>query len=159
MGYETQYALAVVDAADPKPYGSPDSDEIIATLRQENEYAEYALTSDGDTNNACKWYDACQDIRAFSEKYPGKLFILRGYGEEATDVWIAYFLEGNAYQKVAQMVYPTYGEALRYWGMPINASGEFAPSVEMRRTYEYQHRIPRLVAPNAGPIIDGECHQ
>ena len=92
MGYYTYYELEIKDSATGQP--ASDADDIIEALRQD-EYAAHALSDDGGSNNSCKWYDHEADLRAFSKKYPDKLFVLSGEGEESGDLWRKYFVNGQ----------------------------------------------------------------
>lgn len=79
-------------------------EDTIADLRDTNEEAKYALDNDGSSTQETKWYDWEKDMREFSKKYPTALFTLSGKGEEAGDIWKAYFINGKAQIAKARIV-------------------------------------------------------
>lgn len=79
-------------------------EDIIANLRDDNAEAEYALDTDGSSAQEAKWYNWEEDIRYFSKKYPTALFTLSGKGEDAGDIWKAYFINGKAQIAKARIV-------------------------------------------------------
>lgn len=105
MGYETRYSLEIQDA-DNRQFSAQSSD-IIAELRQA-EYLEFALDDDGSCRNSCKWYEHEEDLRAFSKRYPDKLFVLNGEGEEPKDLWRKYFLAGQCQAVKAKIEFPEF---------------------------------------------------
>ena len=90
MGYYTYYTLKIKDSI-------IDSSYVINELREENEDAKYALDNEGYSQDEAKWYNAEEDIREFSKKYPEVLFILEGQGEESDDVWRTYIQNGKSH--------------------------------------------------------------
>ena len=76
--------------------------DIIHILRSENTHARHALCVKGETNNNCSWYDAKEDIKCFSLRYPEWLFTLSGEGEESADIWSAYILNGKMQLEIAK---------------------------------------------------------
>lgn len=101
MGYITSYKL--------KTKGNTD---LISQFVEENEYAAYALESNGSTNESCKWYEHEEDCKAFSLKYPETLFELTGEGEESGDIWVKYFKGGKMQVCKAQIVFPLFDHKL-----------------------------------------------
>jgi hypothetical protein len=105
MGYYTRYELSIQD--DPKgPYLDPT--QVISDLRKECDYAKYALNENGDTQESCKWYDHEDDLRKFSKKYRGTVFVLKGEGEETGDLWVKYFLNGKMQVTKAKISFDPY---------------------------------------------------
>ena len=59
---------------------------------------EHIKTKEFDFYNfeeSCKWYDAKDDVKEVSKKYPNIIFQLDGDGEESGDIWRIYFLNGK----------------------------------------------------------------
>lgn len=52
-----------------------------------------------------KWYDHDEDMLAISEQFPDLLFELHGEGENAEDLWNAYYLNGRVQHAPAQIYY------------------------------------------------------
>ena len=155
MGYMTSYKLMILDPRDPRVIRLSRHYEVLAALKAQVEYADFALNRDGDTNEECKWYDAIADLREFSKQYPDDLFVLQGFGEEAGDMWIAYFLGGNTYQQPAKITFAPYSEALAAWGMPVEPK-DYQPDYDTHGRNRVQvYKVPAL----PGPTIQGECHQ
>lgn len=85
MGYDTSYSLSMKDG----------SYDLVEQFVEENEYAKYALCSNGDCRESCKWYEHEKDMRKFSKKHPKAIFILSGEGEESGDIWKKYYKNGK----------------------------------------------------------------
>jgi len=88
MGYYTNYRLELENAEAP---------DIISTLLKENEDAAWALDDEGYSKNEAKWYNAQEDIKSFSIKYPNTLFKLFGDGEESEDLWVLFAKNDKSY--------------------------------------------------------------
>jgi len=84
--------------------------DIIHILRSENKNAKHALCDKGKTNNDCSWYDAKEEIKQFSIKYPEWLFTISGKGEESGDIWSAYILNGRMQFEVAKWTLEPFDE-------------------------------------------------
>lgn len=97
MGYYTRYELSVQEDT----FTGNDWEEIVSG------YTDY-----GPFGQECKWYDHEQDMIRVSKDYPEVLFILRGEGEEAGDLWISYFKNGKYQRHEAIITYPEYNELL-----------------------------------------------
>mgnify|MGYP001164052104 CR=1 FL=1 len=50
--------------------------DIIEDLRSSNEEASYAINEDGTNRDGAKWYAADEELKQFSQKYPGVVFVL-----------------------------------------------------------------------------------
>lgn len=103
MGYSTSYTLECEPRLTRKiscaHCGTPMEDGESSEL-SEAVLAEALPSYKGDTfagvlEEACKWYDHENDMKALSRKYPEVLFTLRGEGEDAGDVWVKYFKGGK----------------------------------------------------------------
>lgn len=95
MGYYTGYTLAIKNG----------SNDLIDELREDYEDAAYALMSNGDSEQSCKWYDHEKHIKAFSLNHPEALFILNGEGEESGDIWVKYFKNGKMQKCKAKITF------------------------------------------------------
>lgn len=85
MGYETKYDLQV------------DNGELVAIveeLRSNDDSASYALDSNGDCDQKCKWYKHEQSLIDLSKKYPQAAITLFGNGEDAPYFWKKVFKDG-----------------------------------------------------------------
>lgn len=89
MGYYTRYTLEVRGPDDARA-AYRDSRGGPATygdgVHWSGDYAETDKT---------KWYEHESDMLAVSERHPFLLFVLRGDGEEAGDVWVKFFRAGK----------------------------------------------------------------
>lgn len=101
MGYCTNYRLIVSEKEEP----------LIEELRNECEWAKYALDEIGETTDACKWYEHEEDLKVFSLKHPDTLFQLEGEGEESDDIWIKYFKNGKIQKCYANITFDEYDES------------------------------------------------
>lgn len=69
------------------------------------------ITADWDANKAVivreatKWYDYDPFMRKLSAQFPDITFTLFGEGEEAGDLWKAYYLGGKGYRSPARIVW------------------------------------------------------
>jgi len=100
MGYRTYFTLMVTEG----------NEDLIDKLKNECLDADYAIDSDGNPQDECKWCDHEADMQAFSEKYPEILFTLNGEGEESTDLWNKYFKGGKMQACYAQITFEEYDE-------------------------------------------------
>lgn len=69
-------------------------DQVVGEYIRGNENMDYAMTTDGESNEQCKWYDHQIDMVEMSKKFHGVLFTLSGEGEESGDVWKEYYKDG-----------------------------------------------------------------
>ena len=95
MGYYTSHKLTLM----------PESDSIIAKLRERHEDAAVALDEDGDSNESCKWYDHNDNLMKFSKEFPNHIFLLEGDGEGAGDAWKTYYKNGKLQEIHAELVF------------------------------------------------------
>lgn len=110
MGYYTCFSLRVMTADNSVDH--PNSAAIIAMLREANEYANYALTEDGDTEMDAKWYEYTDELREFSKLYPDALLVLYGDGENSDDFWCSYFRNGKVQCTQGRIEFDEFDEAL-----------------------------------------------
>ena len=95
MGYETRYSLEL----------DTWSSDIMEDLFETVECAKHALDENGESEERTKWYSRERDMREFSKKHPHVLFTLSGDGEEAGDLWKAYFRDGLMQMSKAEISY------------------------------------------------------
>lgn len=107
MGYYTKYSLTWTSDND-----SPEQDDAIGDAIENHGEFAYAINRDGDSNDSSKRYDHEVDIKAFSLKFPGVLFILSGEGEESGDIWKKYFLDGKMQICKAFLDFPNFDTRL-----------------------------------------------
>lgn len=82
MGYLTDFTLSF--------YGDPIED-IVETLDSVTQY----FWDEDLVLHESKWYDWQKHMREISRKYPDRLFVLEGVGEEQGDQWKAYIKDGK----------------------------------------------------------------
>lgn len=101
MGYNTTFYLRVFYVGKLNEHAAqnlsqPIFDEVVdrdsrglygITLRD-------LVTQDG-SDTTRKWYEFEREMQDISERYPEHLFELEGHGEDAEDIWRAYFLGGR----------------------------------------------------------------
>ena len=102
MGYYTRYQIDVaretgewIDAV----YIHGSAEDVIAEQVGYNPF---------DDN--CKWYDHDDDMLEMSRKFEGVLFKLSGEGEEAGDLWRAYYLNGKIQECKGVITYEDFDE-------------------------------------------------
>lgn len=94
MGYNTNYILECSD------------ENVMHELSKSNEeLVEFLFFSNGKLQGSCKWYDHEYDMRCLSEKYRGVIFTLHGAGENKSDLWRKYFLNGKMQTSYARIEY------------------------------------------------------
>ncbi len=109
MGYCTRYKLKW-NCEKSKTTWDEISEEIA--LRQEvNQDFFYGVDSDGDGNDACKWYEHEEEVAQFSKIYPDVLFELSGEGEKSGDIWKKYFLNGRMQLCNVKMTFDSFDES------------------------------------------------
>lgn len=96
MGYYTRYRLDY----EPKCLETSPSIELAKKTAWDSEYNPF--------EEPCKWYDNADDMKAFSLRFPDVLFILRGEGEEAGDIWVKYFKNGKMQFAQAVITIPSF---------------------------------------------------
>lgn len=84
--------------------------DVIWMLRNQCEEAKYALSESGTTREACKWYNHQKDMKSFSKENPNWLMMLEGSGEEPSDLWRKYYLNGLEQVSKAKIVFEEFDE-------------------------------------------------
>lgn len=60
--------------------------------------------------DSIKWYDCVEDMKKVSAQFPGVTIVIKGEGEETSDMWKAYFKDGKAAVYQAEIIFPDYNE-------------------------------------------------
>lgn len=106
MGYYTAfYLLYPADVEEEEIHKA--LEEINPDYFDTQSYREELL--EGYFN--AKWYDFEKDIRALSLRFPDKLFVLEGEGEESQDIWKMYFKNGKAQFEKAEFIIGEFDES------------------------------------------------
>lgn len=109
MGYYTRFELKAEPAKSPSsPKQRLEAFESIAKLRGQDDGAAYAISSDGGSEESCKWYDHEIVLRNFSKQHSEVLYTLSGKGEESGDIWRKYFLNGKMQVAKANITFEDY---------------------------------------------------
>lgn len=117
MGYYTQYTLYIhanpeVQLLDEK--ANEKAAEVINKFFNDEENFGYAGCfddeSDGEhfmwrSSETIKWYDCDEDMKKLSLMVPDVVLLLEGNGEEETDIWKSYYLNGKAQFCKAKIVF------------------------------------------------------
>lgn len=105
MGYYTDYRLRVEGSGPAYDKLMKEKDKIIFSKGDYDwnlgEWLEENYTAKS------KWYDYETDMQLFSREWPNVLFILEGDGEEAGDMWKAWFRNGKMHKLEAKIVFET----------------------------------------------------
>ncbi len=106
MGYYTHFTLTFA-ADDPKYI-----EEVEEYLENNQPATYYTLTKAWQgtwlSGDKWKWYDHDEDMKILSVQFPEVTFILEGEGEEAGDLWRAYYKSGKMKTYEAKIVYDEY---------------------------------------------------
>ncbi len=76
MGIYSYHRLAILDNQNNTVIKGSALEEILQNLFNDYDEADRALTLDGSCNDEAKWYDASNNLKNFSKKYPEHTFIL-----------------------------------------------------------------------------------
>lgn len=121
MGYFTWYSLNVSNAEGGKlPKGKADAiEKAIDELR---------VFQDGNIESGYsaydKWYESEEDMCVLSQKFPDVLFTLYGDGEDSTDSWVSYYLDGAYQHETAKIEYAPFDRLkLCSYGSPAAIPG------------------------------------
>lgn len=104
MGYYTDYNLSV----------SVDNPHTAALIEEEIRKMgvfDFVHCDREMSQSQIKWYDWADDMALLSSKFPDVLFELHGDGEDANDLWDAYFLGGKMQECKAEIVFPPYDKS------------------------------------------------
>ena len=93
MPYYTTYKLTVKD-------GGTDYEQLVIKELGHNPFV-----------SPCKWYNFAGEMKKLSKKHPKVLFEITGEGEEALDLWRAYFKGGKMQICEAIVTYDSFDEA------------------------------------------------
>jgi len=84
MGYYTKYELEIENEKGE----FIDTTPFIKEIEKIVDYNPFEEPS--------KWYEAINDMKKISKKYPDLIFILYGKGEDPEDIWKYYFKNGKS---------------------------------------------------------------
>jgi hypothetical protein len=62
-------------------------------------------------HDVVKWYRWKEDVASVSKRFPDKLIKISGEGEEAGDIWKAYFKNGKYQYTKAELRFEDYDES------------------------------------------------
>ena len=96
MGSYTRFELEIHSGDDC----ITDYEEVIS------EYIDYNPFDD-----STKWYDFEKEMKEVSKMHPKVVFELSGEGEEAGDLWKAYFKDGKMQMCKAKIEYDNFDES------------------------------------------------
>ena len=100
MGYSALFSLTIEGGTDP---------EVVREFREVCSNAEHALENDGHAYDDTMWYDHEDDLKAFSVRYPARLFILHCVGEDGKE-WKVYCKNGKSWNVTGQIVFQEFKE-------------------------------------------------
>jgi len=96
MGYYTRFELEVISGNDYET----DYEEAVIKQVDYNPLVEET-----------KWYGCEVDMKEVSKQYPKVLFKLIGEGEDAGDLWEAYFKNGKMQMCKAEITFQEFDES------------------------------------------------
>lgn len=103
MGYYTYYSGEVIN-------GPATEKDIALAIDEMCHFSDYPSTiediDDVIAGDAMKWYDYRENMEAISKKFPDTLIKIHGEGEDSSDLWDAYFLNGKSVVYHAEIYYP-----------------------------------------------------
>jgi len=108
MGYYTKYNIDKIQPKLTKEEHLKIADFICRKL-----FGESAKIGDDIRDyldERMQWYDFEDDITELSLKYPDKLFLFSGEGEEANDVWKKYFKNGKSFSPTKTIIWEEFDE-------------------------------------------------
>lgn len=95
MGYYTNYDLTNL------------TDEQIEKV---NEMSGYSFTNQY-VSDSVKWYSWNETMKEVSKLFPDQPLIIEGEGEEAGDIWKAYFKNGKSQIMEAKITFEEFDES------------------------------------------------
>ena len=126
MGYYTRYSLktepeffekvhTIEEFLSSKPnISEEDANRIVTTVVLVQDEVVRLLSQKyfpfNPFDEATKWYECLEDMKDVSLQMPGIIFTLKGEGEEAEDIWIAYFKDGKHQICKAEITFPPFDE-------------------------------------------------
>lgn len=96
MGYYTDFDF------------SNNSQEVINAI---HEIADYPIYGTGGKIQGAKWYDNEKDCLEVSKKFPDQVIVVQGEGEEAGDIWMAYYKNGKSFKAEAVITFELFDES------------------------------------------------
>ncbi|UMO76292.1 hypothetical protein SEA_TOMAS_107 [Streptomyces phage Tomas] len=105
MGYYTDFSLTA-EGSGPV-YEKMMAERHKITFSHSNYDFTLGTWLDRDYSDNLKWYEHEEDMKTLSSEWPNVLFILEGDGEEAGDMWKAWFRNGHMYKLTAKIVFET----------------------------------------------------
>ena len=105
MGYYTKFDLTMYPRQDEKKELEI-LREIAAKIYSYSSEEISDSTAEWCLSDHMKWYDNYDDMIEISKKFPDITFVLEGEGEEAGDLWVKYFNNGEGEECYAEIVYP-----------------------------------------------------
>lgn len=120
MGYTTQFCMdvKVVPMSDSSIIKRVNKKVLLQAINKcFNDVVHFELASSksdhpfvDDSDGETRWYEHEENMKEFSTKYPDLLFILYGEGEESTDIWRKYFVNGKMQMASAKIVFDEFDE-------------------------------------------------
>ena len=104
MGYYTIFKLSVFNDD-----FTESMKEELNNINSEYFYGDSRIDELLEGDFKAKWYNFEEDMKKLSLKFPNNRFVLEGIGEEDTDRWIAYFVNGKMQYEKANITI-TFGE-------------------------------------------------
>lgn len=120
MGYVTNHSIEIVGEFEINcGHDFPNSAKFCPECGRANkpeylsEKVEHLIEKQIGYNpfeDSCKWYDSNEDMKKFSKKFPGTIFVLSGEGEESGDIWKKYYKAGKVQECKAKITFDEYDE-------------------------------------------------
>ncbi len=95
MGYYTDFDF------------SSNSLEVIDAIYK---IADYQHGSGGQLYGV-KWYEHKEHCLEVSKKFPDQVIVVQGKGEEAGDIWMAYYKNGKSFKAEAVITFELFDES------------------------------------------------
>lgn len=105
MGYYTAFSLNLPDGVE---------EEELCKALGETQFLSGNVQYCKNLLYGCfiaEWYNNALDMEELSKKFPNKLFILEGKGEDGDDIWKKYFKNGKSYFEKAQIIFKDFDES------------------------------------------------
>jgi len=102
LSYQTTYTLEYSNR------GNTEFNTYLEILDTPEAVVEKVLKKEYIFNGEGSWRGFDSDMMQVSAKFPNVLFTLTGAGEEADDLWRAYFLDGKMQYVNAEIYYPPF---------------------------------------------------
>lgn len=113
MEYYTYYTGDIYNSCDPE------LERKVAKAISELKYYSYKWKYREPTNidsvigdDSHKWYNYAEDMKEVSKKFPNAIIHIHGEGEDALDVWDAYFKNGKYIIQKVEIIYPNFSPRL-----------------------------------------------